>query len=119
MSITKVLVASLVSAAAACALAADARERGFISLGMAEGEVLFRIAKPDHKAVVANEKGQPEEKTWTYLPDSHHPQTITTIALRAGVVVNAERRIARQAGEARLLMPSKDQLRPAGRSTDT
>jgi len=95
VSIIKTLVAVLLSAASASALAADARERGFISLGMAEGEVLFRIGKPDHEAFVVNVKGQPEEKTWTYFPDSRDPQTLTIITLRAGVVANVERKIAR------------------------
>jgi hypothetical protein len=46
VSIAQVLVATVLATSAACALAVDARERGFISLGMAEGEVLFRIGKP-------------------------------------------------------------------------
>ena len=95
MSITKVLVAAFLAAAAACAHAVDARERGFISLGMAEGEVLFRIGKPDHEALVSNVKGQPEEKTWTYFPHSRDPQTLTIITLRAGVVANIERKVTR------------------------
>ena len=95
MSITNLLVAVLLGAASACALAADARERGFISLGMAEGEVLFRIGKPDHEALIVNVKGQPEEKTWTYFPDPRDPQTLTIITLRAGVVANVERKISR------------------------
>lgn len=95
MSTLKALVAALLFAAAASAVAADARERGFIGLGMAEGEVLFKIGKPDHEAFVLNVKGQPEEKTWTYFPDSRDPQTLTVITLRAGVVANVERKIAR------------------------
>jgi ferric-dicitrate binding protein FerR (iron transport regulator) len=95
VSITNVLVAGLLAAASACALATDARERGFISLGMAEGEVLFRIGKPDHEAFVLNVKNQPEEKTWTFFPHSRDPQTLTIITLRAGVVANVERKIAR------------------------
>ena len=85
----------LLLAASAGALAVDARERGFISLGMAEGEVLFRIGKPDHETFVANVKGQPEEKTWTYFPHSRDPQTLTIITLRSGVVANVERKISR------------------------
>ena len=95
MSIAKMLVAALLFAASAGALAVDARERGFISLGMNEGEVLFRIGKPDHEALVANVKGQPEEKTWTYFPHARDPQTLTIITLRAGVVANVERKISR------------------------
>lgn len=73
----------------------DARERGFIRKGMPEGEVLFRIGKPDHEALIANTKGQPEEKTWTYFPHSRDPQTLTILTLRAGVVAEIDRRIAR------------------------
>jgi hypothetical protein len=92
---TKLLIIASLAAAAASALAVDARERGFISLGMAEGEVLFRIGKPDHEAFVANAKGQPEEKTWTYFPHSRDPQTLTIVTLRSGVVANVERKIVR------------------------
>ena len=95
MSTANLLVASVLCAASACALAADARERGFIGLGMTEGHVLFRIGKPDHETFVVNVKGQPEEKTWTYFPHSRDPQTLTIITLRAGVVANLERKIAR------------------------
>ena len=95
MPMTRMLVAAALLAASAGAIAADARERGFISVGMAEGEVLFRIGKPDHEAFIANIKGQPEEKTWTYFPDARDPQTLTIITLRAGVVANLERKIAR------------------------
>jgi ferric-dicitrate binding protein FerR (iron transport regulator) len=95
MSISKVFLGALLSAASTFALAADARERGFISLGMAEGEVLFRIGKPDHEAFVVNVRGQPEEKTWTYFPHARDPQTLTIVTLRSGVVANLERKIAR------------------------
>ena len=96
MSTANRLLAALLSlAASASVLAVDARERGFISNGMAEGEVLFRIGKPDHEAFIANEKGQPEQKTWTYFPHSRDPQTLTIITLRAGVVANVERKISR------------------------
>lgn len=75
--------------------AVDARERGFISRGMHEGEVIQRIGKPDHEAIIRSVKGQPEEKTWTYFPHSRDPQTLTILTLRAGVVVEIERKIAR------------------------
>ena len=83
--------------AIACSVAAaqDARERGFIRKGMQEGEVVFRIGKPDHEAFVANVKGQPEEKTWTYFPHARDPQTLTIVTLRAGVVADVERKISR------------------------
>jgi hypothetical protein len=62
---------------------------------MAEGEVLFKVGKPDHEAVLLNIKGQPEEKTWTYFPHPRDPQTLTIFTLRAGVVAVIERKIAR------------------------
>ena len=92
---SRFLAALLLLAASAGALAIDAHERGFISLGMAEGEVLFRIGKPDHETFVASVKGQPEEKTWTYFPHSRDAQTLTIITLRSGVVANVERKIVR------------------------
>lgn len=95
MPIIKVLIAAALSVASSFALAVDARDRGFISLGMAEGEVLFKIGKPDHEAFIQDVNGRPEEKTWTYFPHSRDPQTLTIITLRAGVVANIERKIAR------------------------
>lgn len=71
------------------------RDRGFVSLGTAEGEVLYKIGKPDHEALVNNVKGQPEEKTCTYFPHVRDPQTLTIITLRGGVVAGIERKIAR------------------------
>ena len=95
MSIIRMLVPALLAAASVSALAVDARERGFISLGMAEAEVIFRIGKPDHETFLQNVKGQPEEKTWSDFPQSRDPQTLTIITLRAGVVAKVERKIAR------------------------
>jgi hypothetical protein len=95
MKIVKIFIAAALCAASAIALAVDARDRGFISLGMAEGEVVFKVGKPDHEAFVLNVKGQPEEKTWTYFPHPRDPQTLTIFTLRAGVVTGIERKIAR------------------------
>jgi len=95
MAITKAIVFCILSAACAVAAAADARERSFISKGMQEGEVLFRVGKPDHEAFVKSVKGQPEEKAWTYFPHPRDPQTLTVFTLRGGVVANIERKIAR------------------------
>ena len=95
MTFARALLALTLLAASAGAAAVDARERGFISKGMAEGEVLLKIGKPDHEAFVRDVKGQPEEKTWTYFPDSRDPQTLTIITFRGGVVSNIERKISR------------------------
>lgn len=89
-----VVAAGLLSAAVGT-LAVDARDRGFLREGMPEGEVIFKIGKPDHEAMVSNVRGQPEEKTWTYFPHARDPQTLTIITLRAGVVAGIERKIAR------------------------
>lgn len=95
MQITNLLLAATLCVASVNAHAVDARDRGFISRGMAEGEVLFKIGKPDHEAFILDVRGQPEEKTWTYFPHSRDPQTLTIITLRAGTVANIERKIAR------------------------
>ncbi len=95
MSIIKTLVVPLLAAACVVAVAEDARERGFISKGMHEGEVLFKIGKPDHETFIRSVRGQPEEKTWTYFPHQRDPQTLTILTLRGGVVTDIERKIAR------------------------
>jgi hypothetical protein len=95
MRLNKLFIAAILSVSSACVLAVDARDRGFIDRGMAEGEVALKIGKPDHETLVSSVKGQPEEKTWTYFPHSRDPQTITIITLRGGKVVNIERKISR------------------------
>jgi hypothetical protein len=95
MTRLKTILFSILTAACTLAVAADARERGFISKGMPEGEVLFKVGKPDHEAVIKSVKGQPEEKTWTYFPHARDPQTLTVVTFRAGVVASIERKIAR------------------------
>jgi hypothetical protein len=77
------------------AAAPDANERRFIREGMAEGEVLLRIGRPDHEAMVRQQRGEPEEKTWTYFPAPRDPQTLTILTLRAGTVAAIERKIQR------------------------
>lgn len=91
----RVLVLPLLAMASAAMAAPDARERGFIGKGTPEGEVLLRIGKPDHETLIANTKGQPEQKTWTYFPHARDPQTLTIFTLKAGVVTEIDRRIAR------------------------
>lgn len=95
MAFFKTFIFSLLSVSCAVAAAADARERSFISKGMHEAEVLTRIGRPDHEAIVRSARGQEEEKTWSYYPDSRDPQTLTIITLHAGVVSNVERKISR------------------------
>jgi len=95
MNITKPLLLSSLLLASLPALAADARDRGFLREGMTEGEVLHKIGKPEHEAFIRNIKGQPEEKTWTYFPHYRDPQTLTILTFRSGVVAVIERKIAR------------------------
>jgi hypothetical protein len=91
---TFILIASAASAGTSVS-AADANDRRFIREGMAEGEVVLKIGKPDHEAFINNVKGRPEEKSWTYFPTSRDAQTLTIVTLRAGVVAAVERKISR------------------------
>jgi len=76
-------------------LAADARERRFISKGMGEGEVLLKIGKPDYEAFTRVVRGEPEQKAWTYFPTVRDPQTLTIITFHSGMVTRIDRKIAR------------------------
>jgi hypothetical protein len=95
MTLGHTFLGVLLTTAALSAWAVDARERGFISKGMPEGQVLYRIGKPDHEAFVKTVKGEPEEKTWTYFPHVRDPQTLTIITFHGGVVTQIERKIER------------------------
>lgn len=95
MASFKAILLPVLAAAWVQAHAVDARDRGFLSKGMPEGEVVYKIGKPDHEAFVRNVRGQPEEKTWTYFPHPRDPQTLTIVTLRGGVVEQIERKIAR------------------------
>ena len=92
---TKTWPAFLPALASVSALAADARERGFIRKGMGEGEVLLKIGKPDHEAFQRVVRGEPEEKTWSYFPHARDPQTLTIVTFHAGVVTRVDRKISR------------------------
>ena len=84
-----------VALASTGSMAADASDRGFISKGMHEAEVLLKIGKPDHETFIHNMRGDPEVKTWSYFPHLRDPQTLTIITFRAGVVESIERKISR------------------------
>jgi len=88
---------ALALAVSVCATAfgSDANERKFIREGMGEGEVLFKIGKPDHEAFIRVVKGEPEEKAWSYFPRARDPQTLTIVTFHSGVVTRVERKIAR------------------------
>ena len=89
------LLAWLLMLSSALVWAVDARDRSFLSVGMGEGEVIVKIGKPDHEAIVKSVKGQPEEKTWTYFPHPRDPQTLTVLTFRAGVLDKIDRKISR------------------------
>jgi hypothetical protein len=89
------LTLALLALASPQALPQDARERGFITRGMHESEVLQRVGKPDHETFIRNVKGEPEEKTWSYFPHPRDPQTLTILVLRNGMVDEIERKIVR------------------------
>jgi hypothetical protein len=95
MQFFKWATALILATLGAAALAADASERGFIRKGMKEAEVIHRIGRPDHETYIRSVRGQPEEKAWSYFPAPNDEQTLTIITLRAGVVSEVERKIAR------------------------
>jgi len=95
MNSLKVVITCLLALAATSSLAADAGERKFIRKGMAEGEVVLKLGKPDHEALQRVVRGQPEEKSWTYFPHVRDPQTLTIITFHAGLVTRIDRKIAR------------------------
>ena len=92
---SKTLSVLLLVLASVSALAADARERGFIRRGMGEGEVLLKIGKPDHETFQRDVRGEPEEKTWTYFPHARDPQTVTILRFHSGLVTDIQRKIVR------------------------
>jgi hypothetical protein len=89
------LFAALLIGAAASAVAADAAERKFIREGMAEGEVLIKIGKPDYESMVSGDASKVLEKKWTYFPASRDEQTLTILTIRSGQVALIERKISR------------------------
>ena len=95
MNLVKSIAMVVVASAGTLAIAADAGERKFIREGMGEGEVLFKVGKPDHEAFIRNVSGEPEQKAWTYFPHSQDPQTITVLTFHAGVVSRVDRKISR------------------------
>lgn len=74
---------------------ADASERKFIRVGMSEGEVLMKIGKPDSESSVTGGGATIGVKKWIYLPTPADQQTITTITIGNGKVINVERQVSR------------------------
>jgi hypothetical protein len=92
---THAALALTLSLIATSSLAADAAERKFIRAGMAEAEVLVKIGKPDHESVTSGGGARVAEKTWTYLPHSRDPQTLTVVTIQAGKVSAVDRTVSR------------------------
>jgi hypothetical protein len=66
-------------------------ERRHIHPGMHEGEVMARIGAPDMKSGGGSRK----LARWTYLPVAGDAQTLTTVVLDYGKVVEVERKVVR------------------------
>ena len=69
----------------------DPAERRHIHLGMHEGEVMARIGPPDMKSGGGSRK----LARWTYMPVAGDPQTLTTVVLDYGKVVEVERKVVK------------------------
>lgn len=75
--------------------AASAKERRFIYVGMSEGEVLEKIGKPDSESIDTGADAKEIVKRWIYLPTADDPQTVTTVVLQKGKVIEVTREISR------------------------
>lgn len=73
------------------ASAGNPAERRFIHVGMQQGEVVARIGAPDMK----DGAGSRKRVRWSYMPTPGDPQTLTTIVLESGRVVDVERKLLR------------------------
>src|SRR5215468_10050153 len=69
----------------------NAAERRFIRPGMSEAEVVMRIGRPDVDSKSRGKAG----KRWAYLPVAGDPNTLTTVTIAGGTVVDVERKVAR------------------------
>jgi hypothetical protein len=82
------------ASAASIAKATDPADRRFIREGVSQGEVLVKIGKPDSESVDTGGGATVAVKRWVYLPHPRDPQTITTITLREGRVVEVVRQVS-------------------------
>jgi len=69
----------------------NAAERRYLTPGMHEGEVVARVGRPDMKSGGSGRK----LSRWTYMPAPGDPQTLTTVVLEYGKVVEVERKVVR------------------------
>ena len=84
----------LLSFSVSLALAADPAERKFIREGMSEGEVLMKIGKPDSESTDTGGGASTTVKRWIYFPVPGDQQTMTTIVIRNGSVVEVSRKVS-------------------------
>ena len=59
---------------------------------MSQGEVLARLGEPDTRA---GGKGNRHAR-WTYLPAPGDPETITTLIVANGVLVEIDRKVVKK-----------------------
>lgn len=88
-------VAAVAMLAMATSVLAGAEERRFIREGMSEGEVLMKIGRPDSESTDSGGGAKTSQKRWIYLPAQGDAQTMTTIVIRDGKVVEVSRQVAR------------------------
>ena len=69
----------------------NAAERRFIRAGMSEAEVVMRIGTPDVDSKGRGKNG----RRWAYLPAAGDPNTMTTVTIAGGTVVDVERKVTR------------------------
>jgi hypothetical protein len=77
-------------------MASDPKERRFITKGISEGQVLDKIGKPDSESFDSGGEATETVKRWIYLPTEGDSQTITTIVLKKGKVIEVTREISRE-----------------------
>ena len=80
---------------ATVAVAADAADRKFIREGMSEGEVVMKIGRPDSESTDSGGGSKVAVKRWVYFPARGDSQTITTLTIREGKVVEVDRQVSR------------------------
>ena len=61
---------------------------------MSEGEVLMKIGKPDSESVDTGGGATVAVKRWIYLPTAGDQQTLTTVVLRDGKVIEVTRKVS-------------------------
>ena len=60
-----------------------------------EGEVLVKIGKPDSESFDTGGGATTTVKRWIYLPTPRDQQTMTTVVLQNGKVIEVERKVVK------------------------